>query len=160
MPGCSKADPEIEKVSVSPFCNAEFGSEEECLEHQKYCNSYTHKGNAPFIIPADGNYPNSKSVDAAHWMSELPRDTRLVDLTIPGLHDAATYCYCSITAQTIVKDQDIDYRDAWDKGARAFPDKGSAEGRNHDSHHEERVPAGIFGSPDAQRIRVFHEVDD
>ena len=120
MAGCTKADPEIKEVSVCPFCNTEFGSEEECLEHQKYCDSYAHKGNAPFMIPADSNYPNSKSVDAAHWMSELPRDTRLVDLTIPGLHDAATYCYSSITAQAFVKDQDIDYKDAWNKGARAF----------------------------------------
>lgn len=120
--GCSKTEPEAveEEITVCPFCNEEFASEAECLEHQKTCDPYTRKEDALFIISADSNYPNSTNVDAAHWMSKLPRDTRLVDLTIPGLHDAATYCYNSSTTPTWVKDQNIDYRDAWDKGARAF----------------------------------------
>lgn len=102
LTGCSKTQPETveEEITVCPFCNTEFASESECLEHQKTCDPYFNNEDELFIIPADSNYPNSTSVDAAHWMSQLPGNTRLTDLTIPGLHDAATYCYNSIITPT------------------------------------------------------------
>ena len=138
--GCDKMQPEAveEDIIVCPFCNEEFASEAECLEHQKTCDQYTRKEEALFMIPADSNYPGSTNVDAAHWMSKLPRDTRLVDLTIPGLHDAATYCYNSCTTPTWIKDQNIDYRDAWNKGARAFDLRLGYDGRNFQGSFEER----------------------
>lgn len=119
--GCTKIQPKTdEDIKVCPFCNVEFASESDCLEHQMTCDPYLNNENGLFVIPADSNYPNSKSVDAAHWMSELPGNTRLTDLTIPGLHDAATYCYNGIMTPTWVRDQKLDYKDAWEKGARAF----------------------------------------
>lgn len=119
--GCTKTQPKTdEDIKVCPFCNVEFASESECLEHQTTCDPYLNNENGLFFIPADSNYPNSKRVDAAHWMSELPGNTRLTDLTIPGLHDAATYCYNGIMTPTWIRDQKLDYKDAWEKGARAF----------------------------------------
>ena len=138
--GCSKTEPEAveEEITVCPFCNTEFASESECLEHQKTCDPYFNNEDELFIIPADSNYPNSTSVDAAHWMSQLPGNTRLTDLTIPGLHDAATYCYNSIITPTWVKDQKLDYKDAWDKGARAFDLRLGYDGRTFQGSFEDR----------------------
>lgn len=58
-----------------------------------------------------------------HWMSLLPDETKLFDLTIPCLHDAATYYFPSdndLDVAKTIKDQVYDYKDAWNKGARAF----------------------------------------
>ena len=120
--GCNKTehegDTEDYDLKICPFCCKEFDSEEECLEHQLTCDPYVQDDSGPFMISlyADSN----DAIDAAHWMSQLPRDTRLVNLTIPGLHDAATYCYKGVMTPTYIKDQNIDYHDAWNKGARAF----------------------------------------
>lgn len=62
-----------------------------------------------------------KKFDYAHWTEALPGSTRLSELTIPGLHDAATWSadWDLLWAATL-KDQDLDYATAWDRGARVF----------------------------------------
>lgn len=66
-------------------------------------------------------YANHDTFDYAHWTEALPGSTRLADMTIPGLHDAATWMTgWNSPINSIVKDQDLDYATAWNLGARAF----------------------------------------
>lgn len=120
--GCNKMEREDDTgdydPKICPFCCKELSSEEECLEHRLSCDPYLQDKSGPFMIPI--SFESDEEVDAAHWMSRLPGDTRLVNLTIPGLHDAATYSYTAKMTPTFIKDQNIDYHDAWNKGARAF----------------------------------------
>ena len=55
------------------------------------------------------------------WFPSLPDNTKLIDMTIPGLHDAATWAFDgSHPFAPGFKDQAIPYCDAYSLGARAF----------------------------------------
>ncbi|MCQ2053324.1 MAG: hypothetical protein MJZ03_05265 [archaeon] len=68
--------------------------------------------------------PSLRTLEAdtlPHWMSLLPDDTPLFNLTIPCLHDAGTYYFNGDNELALsIKDQVYDYKDAWNWGARAF----------------------------------------
>lgn len=121
--GCQKSNPDPDWNQKScPFCNQAFNTEEECLNHQITCDCY--KSDSRFDNPIYVTIPDkdagSSVVPLDKWMSEISSETRIADLTIPGLHDAATYCYDGSFTPTYVKDQNLDYTDAWKLGARAF----------------------------------------
>lgn len=63
----------------------------------------------------------SEKIDRGHWTEYMPECMPLSFLTVPGLHDAATWM-CDITSpiNDIIKDQAYDYSHVWDIGARAF----------------------------------------
>lgn len=68
------------------------------------------------------DYCSAPEIDTLScWMSLLPSTTPLFSLTIPGLHDAATWSYEEgSTTEICIKDQVFCYGDAWRLGARAF----------------------------------------
>lgn len=63
-----------------------------------------------------------EKIDASRWTDYIPDCMPLSLLTVPGLHDAATYSasYNIPIESPIKKDQDLDYREAWKLGARLF----------------------------------------
>lgn len=104
---CKKTNPTGEDYYCT-FCGKEFPDEVSCSNHMLECLYY------------DANDEIPETAEYSHWMSHLP-DTMLFDnLTIPGMHDAATYSYNSAVRPQTMKDQDTHYKDAWKCGVRAF----------------------------------------
>ena len=134
-----------EEITECPFCGQEFKSEHLCLEHQNSCDTYQRReGDCSFIFPEiDASTPfeftvDPENFDFSKWVSRLPDDTRISDLTIPGLHDAATYSYDGSITPTYVKDQALDYYDAWKWGARAFDLRLGYDSRRFQGSFEDR----------------------
>ncbi len=64
-------------------------------------------------------------VEADNWMSELPDDIFVANLSIPGAHDAATgnglgRIFGLISGDRYARTQDIDLSEQWAMGVRAF----------------------------------------
>lgn len=141
--GCQKSNPDPDgDQTTCPFCNQDFNTEEECLNHQITCDFYESDScfDEPVYVtvPEGEGHTGSYLVPLEKWMSEISSDTRIADLTIPGLHDAATYCYDGITTPTYVKDQNLDYKDAWKLGARAFDLRLGYDGRSFQGEFKDR----------------------
>lgn len=125
------------------FCAKEFNTQEECLQHQNTCNYY----DSPDIADA--------SLDYSNWMKNLPDTTQLINLTIPGMHDAATYSWDKSVDFGVfrkwIKDQGMCYAEAWAHGVRAFDLRIGYDSRLGHGSFEERckffhgdIPIGVF----------------
>ena len=156
--GCKKSNPDPDGyLTTCPFCNQSFNTEEECLDHQTTCDCYVSDSrfDEPIYVtvPMMEGYAGPEETCLSKWMSDMPSGTRIADLTIPGLHDAATYSYDGSFTPTYVKDQNLDYKDAWNLGARAFDlrlgyDARSFQGEFKDRckfFHGDAFPGIMFG---------------
>lgn len=68
-----------------------------------------------------------------NWMSEIPNDTYVAEMSIPGTHNAATGN--GTTLDTSARTQDIDLAEQLELGIRAFDFRPHVSGNTIEAHH-------------------------